>query len=212
MRVKRRSKKRSFNRSYKPRSRTGSIVRMKKTCYTGAWSFSTASTAGFWRYNTYTATNSIQNFAEIAALFDEYKINAIKVTYRPRYDDVTISDANSGQPQAYAHVIVDPSSTALPSGVYGATTLNTLLENDNVKTFTLNKPFSVYFKPKVQDQLFGGGTSSRVLTPTFMKTSENSIDHRGFHMYIQQNNFSNTSTGIILDTFVTVYMQCRNLK
>lgn len=185
------------------------VLSMKKFCYTGSWSFSTASTNGFWRYFTYTAANAVQNFSDISNLFDEYKVNAIKVTFRPRYDSITPGEA---QPQAYAHYVIDPASTTNPSGTYGATSLNAFLEQQGVRSRTLNRPFSVYFKPKMQDEVLGGSTATRVIRPTFLKTSQTAVEFGGFHMYIQQNNFANTNANIILDMFVTLFMQVKNLK
>jgi len=185
----------------------------KKMCYQGSWAFSTASTNGFWRYLTWTANNGTQNFPEIQALFDEYKINAIKVTFRPRYDTVNVTDVvTSSAPHAYAHYVIDPASTTSPNGVYGAANLNAFLEQQGVRTRTLNRPFSIYFKPKMADGLSGGTTAARAIRPTFVKTTNAGVEFTGVHMYIQQNNMSNTNPSIILDQFVTLYMQVKNLK
>lgn len=188
-------------------------LQMTRTNFVGTWSFATTTTNDFWRYFTFSAAN-IGNFTDMSNLFDEYRINAIKVTFRPRYDSViaTLGGGLTTLSQAYAHVIVDPASTLLPSGVYAATTLNTFLENQGVKTYTLNRPFSIYLKPKVQDSLQGGGTSTRVISPSFVKTSETGVDHRGFHMYLQQNAFATDNTQIKLDMYYTFYLTLRNTK
>lgn len=186
---------------------------MTRTGYAGTWSWATTTTNDFWRYMTFSAAN-IQNFTDMSNLFDEYRINAIKVTFRPRYDSIIggTTPATTAIAQAYAHVLVDPASTLLPTGVYNASGMNTLLENQGVKTYTLNKPFSVYFKPKVQDSLQGGGTATRVINPGFIKTNETGVDHRGFHMYIQQNAFATDNTQIKLDMYYTFYLTLRNTK
>lgn len=178
---------------------------MQRTSNIGAWTFSTATTSGFWRYNTYNVGQHFSNFSEIAALFDEYKVNGIKVTFRPRYD--SISPATVAQ--AYAHVIVDQDTTTTPSGTYTQATNNFFLEAGRVKTYTLNKPFSVYFKPKT-----GFPTSTGTVTqwPKYNKTTDTNCVYQGFHMFIQQNNFSTNNTDIILDQFVTLYISARNIK
>lgn len=196
-----------------PRAIVPSRFAVKRVRFQETWVFSTATTSGFWRYYTWNNTN-FNAFNEFSALFDEYKINALKYTFRPAYDTVDISVASGATPtgaQAYAHVVVDPSSTVIPSGTYTSAVLNGFLENSGVKTYTLNKPFSVYFKPKVQDQLLGGGTGTRTLRPTYIKTSE-AVDHRGFHMFLQQNAVSTVNTAIKLDVFITAYATFRNLK
>lgn len=191
--------------------RTQPQVSVKRTSYVGAWTFGTANTNDFWRYQTYTMFN-FNNFSEFSNVFDEYKLNAIKVTYRPRYDNIAVSLTGSVQPQAVAHVVVDPASTTLPGGVYNSGSLNTFMENSGVRTRLLNKAVSVYFRPKVADQVNGSGSIARMVKPGWIKTTEPNVDFRGFHMYLQQNNFSAANTNIVLDTYVTFYVQFRNLK
>lgn len=213
----RRKKRSSFRtmrrKMYRKRVRVPPVY-VKRTQYTGAWTFGVASTSDFWKYETFT-TGAINNFAELANVFDEYKINAIKVTYRPQYDTVasgTTAATMQAQPQAYMHYVIDPASATIPSGTYNLTSLNLLFEQPNVKTKTLNRPFSIYFKPKVLGQVYNTGTSATVERSPWVRTSDTSVQYRGYHAYIQQNNFSTANVGIRLDTYVTVYAQFRNLK
>lgn len=192
-----------------PRPMASSLV-TKRINYIGNWTFSSALTSGFWRYFSVTMAN-YNNFAEMAAVFDEYKVNAIKLTLRPRYDSVEAS-STATFPQAYVHYIIDPGTTLAPSGTYASGTLNTFLENDGVKTRTLNRPVSIYFRPKVSDQVFGGGTASRVVNGGWIKTTETAVDFRGIHIFLQGNNFTNVGTQCQLDQFVTFYCSFRNPK
>lgn len=207
-------KKRRYNRRrYGRRSRTKngvSIVKVKRTTYVGNWVFSTATTAGFWRYNTVQMAD-FNNFAEYASVFDEYKLCAVKYTYRPRYDSVTLPNAagDVGQPQAYAHIIIDPESSIVPAGVYNNTTLNQFLENGGVRTKTMNRPFSIYFRPKTGVSMT---TGSKKTSAPWLNTTITTLPFSGFHMYLQQNSNSSTNTNIQLDTFVTFYMKFRGQK
>lgn len=182
----------------------------KRMTYQTVWTFSTAALGGYWQYYTFNATN-IGNFAEFANVFDEYKINAVKYTFRPRYDSV---DANSATtlPQATMHYFVDQASTVVPTGVYSSATLNTFLENSGVKSRTLNRPVSIYYKPMASDQLTGGSTVSRVFKPGWIKTDNTTISFRGFHAFLQLNNFATANANVQLDIFITFYMSFRNLK
>lgn len=192
-------------RAFRTRKNVKPKVVMKRTSYIGAWTFGTATTNDFWRYRTYNANQHFTNFTEISSLFDEYKINRIKITFRPRYNDVPIG----GQPEAYAHVIVDPESKVTPSGTYTQATVNAFLENGNVRTFNLARAFSVYFRPKV---LMSTPTGTVATFPKYMNTTDNTVVHSGFHMFLMQNNMLTTNTNIILDEFVTIYMSARNPK
>lgn len=191
-----------------PRAPRAPGVMLKRTNYVGNWTFGTATTNDFWRYLAYDMT-SFNAFAEFAAVFDEYKVNAIKVTFRPAYDS-TLPDTVGIQ--AYAHTIIDPGSTLLPSGTYNSTALNIFLQNDGVKSKTLNKPFSVYYKPKVLDQVFSTGTAGALRSSPWVRTTETGPVYRGFHMFLQQNNFGTANTQVKLDMFVTYYISFRNIR
>lgn len=184
---------------------------MKRTVYAGAWTYASTTTNDFWRYQSFTAGSHINNFAELANVFDSYKINAIKQTWRPRYDSVDAASASANN-TVYAHIVIDPDTTTLvPTGVQGAGTLNGFLEQgDRVKTFTCNRPFSVYFKPKIQSQGLGGDTQTTVAS-RFLKTTNTSATHRGYHMYLAPNNFG-AAPNLILDSYITVYFTMKDLK
>lgn len=193
--------------------RAANVLSTARTFYAGNWTFGTASVNDFWRYGTYTLS-SLPSYNEYVNLFDEYKINAVKVTFRPRYDSISPSDivGTANQPQAYAHYQIDPASTTVPAGIYNNTTLNTFLEASGVKTVTLNRPFSIYFKPKVNTSVFGGSSGAEVVKGGWIKTTESAVSYRGYHMFLQQNNFGAVGTSIQLDMFVTYYMTFKNMK
>lgn len=205
-------KRRKVMRTRKVARKVG-VVNVKRTLYAGNWAWATTATNDFWRYVTFDMT-SFNNFNELAAVFDEYKVNAIKVTYRPQYDSIQNQTAAGtlAQPQAYAHYIIDPASTVNPAGTYVSATLNSFLEQQGVRTRTLNRPFSIYFKPKVVDQVLGTGTGSVMRGSPWVRTSDIGTAYRGYHMFIQQNALSSGNTNIKLDTYVTFYCQFRNLK
>lgn len=187
---------------------------VKRTFYLENWTWNTTTTAGFWRYNSFTLSQ-LPNVVEFTGLFDEYKICAIKVQYRPSYDSVP-SDApalnvNTG-PQSYAHMYVDPASTVLPSGLYNSGTLNSFLESDKVRSVNTNRVFSVYFRPKIRDGVQGTGPNAEIRRSKWIRTNETGAVHSGFHIFLQQNNFSTTNVRISLDVFVTFYMMFKNLR
>lgn len=197
-----------------PRSIVPATINVRRTVFGGNWTLSTAATNGFWRYQVFDMSN-FNNFAEFASIFDEYRVNAIKVTYRPSYDSITLPTTGSTaitQPQAYAHVCVDPSSTLIPSGAYGTSALQSLFENDGVKTFTLNRPFSIYYKPKVAEAVFNTGTASVMRSSPWVRTSETATVYRGYHMFLQANNFATTNANVSLDYYITMYVSFRNVR
>lgn len=142
-------------------------------------------------------------------MFDEYKIAAVKVTFRPAFDSVVNGGTNG--PQAYAHCLVDAATTVSPSGTYTSANMNTFMENVGVRTFTCNKPFSLYMKPKVSEGLLGGSTSDKMLVAPYIKFTATGVDHRGFHMFIQENGFVATNP-LSLDIYVMYYMTWCNSR
>lgn len=208
-------KRRAYRKKRMMRKRSG-VVHIKRTSYAGNWTFDTVSTAGFWRYIGPDIT-AFNNFSEFANVFDEYKVNGIKWTFRPAYDSVqnisaTTANQQLGQLQSYAHIVVDPGSTIQPTGSYGSLSLNTFLENDKVRTVTLNRPFSVYYRPKVLDNVFNTGTAAEVRRAGFIRTTETAAAFRGFHMYLQQNGMTVGNANIKLDLYVTFYVTFKNVK
>lgn len=197
-----------------PRTIVPAKLQCKRTFYNGAWQFGTAQTSDYWRYFSYTL-GQLPTVTEFTSLFDEYKINAIKVTFRPSYDSVP-SDApalnvNTG-PQAYAHIFIDPAQTALPAGVYNSATLNSFLENDKIRTVTANRPFSVYFRPMIRDAVQGTGANAELRRSKYIRSNETGAVYSGFNMFLQQNNFSTSNSRISLDMFVTYYMTFKNMR
>lgn len=216
-RVRRRVKRRTRTRSRYRRGRVATPTRLtlKRTFYSGSWDFNATVTNGWWRYHTFT-TADINNFAELAAFFDMYKINGIRQTWRPAIDNVANTLTGTvTNPQAYAHTVIDPDSTVLPSGVYSQAAVNAFMEQgDRVKTHTLNRPFSVYFKPKIVNDI--GGDAFTTVPSRFLRSTNLNAAHRGYHMLLQFNSMVNPTTPIggnlRLDSFITVYFTLRGQK
>lgn len=182
----------------------------KRTMFIYNWTMATTTTNDFWRYFEPNLSD-LPDLSQYQDIFDEYKINAFKYTFRPRYDTTT-SGNSSSIPQAYAHIIKDPGSTVSPSGLYGSATLNSFLANGNVKSYTLNRPFSVYMKPRVYQEMSASTTGLQLAKPRFFRIGDTLIRHRGFHIMLQQNNFGTVNTQVQLDVYLTLYLTMRGAR
>lgn len=190
-----------------------SFLNVKRTYAVASWTWGTAATADFWRYFTCTAGTGFNNFAEFANVFDEYKINGIKVTYRPRYDSVSPADVTAGARKMIATYCVDGASTVIPSGLFTIANLNTLLENSKTRQVSAEKKFSIYYKPMVQDGVNGSSSAGRTIRCPWLKTDQTAVPFAGFHLFIHSNNFNvPTVASPVYDQYITVYAQFRNLK
>lgn len=187
---------------------------VKRTFMFDAWQPNSASVGGFWRYYDI-RLNDLPSIADYVNMFDCYRIRAVKFQFVPKYDSFAGNDkTTSGTTNAWgcnASVIVDPNSTVTPVGVYGKSDYATFSENGNVKMYNGNRPFSVYFRPKVLDTIAGVSANPRVAP--WIQTSSPSVAHRGFHIFLSDYNFS--ATGLAnqsYNIFVTVYMQFKAVK
>lgn len=210
-------RRRRFNIPRVPRYSAVNVVKAKRTFFYENWTPSTASTTGFWRYYQPTL-NMLPSLSEFSALFDQYKLSAIKITLRPRYDNFAGNDTTdvtlpgtTAQGGTNVHVLIDPdTTTTVPSGTYTSGNLNTFLENGAVRSYTGLKPINIYWKPKVGSAMSVG--ESRVKAP-WCGTGTNPVQiaHHGVHIFLQDTNFTGTFNQSF-DVFITYYMQFKALK
>lgn len=213
-------------------------VNIKRRYYAGFVSASTTNTEGFWSYispsisdalASYPAGGSlwngssplspnlkgIPNLVEYASLFDLYKVHGIRYEFKPRFQDLNYGQVSSTASAQYASAgyvtySVDPTpGSQTLSGVYGIDTLNKFLEDSpQAKTVRCDKPFSIYWKPKVSEQYGSGGL--RWVRPQWSLLSGDSlkIPHNGFYIMAHNNNFSSTSlpTTHQYDVYITWYI------
>lgn len=217
-RPKRNVKRRRFNmtsRRQRIPSQRQSKVFYKRTFWSRNWTPGTAATTDFWKYFEYNL-GALPNRAELGAIYDEAKINAIKIKMIPRYDNFAGNDTTdttlpgvTNQGSTKVHVVIDPKTTSVPAGTYTATTLNDFLEQGNVRTYDGTKPVTIYFKPSIGNYLFSGQqqfTSSR-----YISVNDTSTNHRGVHVFLQDINLTGTFNQSF-DVFVTFYMTLRGMK
>lgn len=194
-------------RSIKPQ-----ILTVARKFWLEHWTPVPLTTDRFWKYYTFNPSQ-IPNWTDYFNLFDQYKINALKFEFRPRWDNYAGND-KTAPPDTNAsgtmlHVCNDPySSVTVPSGVYSSATLNSFMEQGNVKTYPGNRVVSVYFKPTVNMDT-AAGPNVRVRAPWL--TNNTISQHLGFHIFAQDSNF----LGIFnqsFDVFVTAYFSMRNVR
>lgn len=106
-------RRRRFTKRYRRYGRNrirtrGRYLRVKRTIALGSAAepflrFSTVATGNFWQYVTPTldsamnnfgtnsAMNGVTNIAEYQALFEQYKLSAVKYTFRPQFPEINTS-------------------------------------------------------------------------------------------------------------------------
>lgn len=183
------------------------------------WQYQTVSLAnGPFRFSGSSRLSGLTNLSEYAALYDLYRLRAVKFEFLPKMGAIvqtqvvgaTPATTSANQPPRVC-IIKDPQSTLVPSGTYTAANLNVLLENGG-KIYRGDRKFSVYLRPKVTEQ-YGSG-AIRYVSPqwTATDTTGQAMEHRGFHMFLFRNNFDVSPSDFAFDVFVTYYLQFKNPK
>lgn len=187
-------------------------VNFKRTFWLELWSPNSVSTNGFWRYYQPSLSNLPSN-GEIAAMFDLYRINGIKMVFRPKWDSfdganlTTNGTTNAGF--MTVSTCVDTRAAFAPTGTYTSTTFNAFAENGNVKIRRGTRDISVFFKPTVQNTV--QGLTATPLARQWISTGQTAINHKGVHVFINDQNFSGQFTQSF-DVFVTYYLSCKGVK
>lgn len=201
------------------RPRSEGILNIKRKFHFGLWQPNTTSVNGYWR-PLYLALNQIPNYTELTALFDNFKINAIKYTLMPNY---TAADANQvytganilNKPQMA--ICYDKYSTQVIAGSYSQATWNIFAEQGKVKIVKDPlQPVHIYVsKPTVHTYTAAvSGLPSQLKPSRFLATDNyTSANHYGAQVFISDPNFSgNNLAPYSWDIYVTVYMQVKNQK
>ena len=180
------------------------------------WTPSTAATVNFFKQFTFTSSG-MTDYAAFSSLYDYYKINAIKMVLRPRYDNFAGNDTTdttapgiTNQGTTMVHVLRDMYGSYSAVGAYSSTTLNNFLENGRVRTYQGIKPITLYFQPTVD---FYTNTSAidKKIKPMWFPTADSSVLHYGPHIFLQDVNLTGTFNQSF-DIFVTYYMSFKGMK
>lgn len=208
------SRKRVYKRRV-PRGVKTQMLSVQRTFFLSTWAWASTTTNDFWRYFAGSFVQ-LPNAAEYKALFDTYKINGIKFTFRPNIDGVNPSDVAgaTGGGMGNVHYIIDQDNSYSPLGAWSSATVNSFLELGNVKTRSMNKPFSIYYKPKISNDVTGSLTNGQPMRPVFLRTDSDSVPHNGVHILLQpSNSFAASPTfRVTFDIFATFYMQFKGNK
>lgn len=195
--------------------RSGAASSFTRTFFLENWVFSTVSTNGFWRQYTPNFAQ-IPNSAEYGALFDTYRVNAVKMTFRPRFNG---ADANGGATTTvsmpYLSWYVDPKSNTNATGTYSSSTMNTFLENCNgrARSRQFTRPISVYWKPLVAVNSYTAGNPGEYKRCPWLSTANYpTVPMRLLNVFLNDNNFANTIAGWTADVYVTFYFQCKGAR
>lgn len=144
--------------------------------------------------------NDLPNNSEFTALYDNYKINAVKISFIPQQDaNVSLSLANNAIANARFFSAIDYTDSS------GPVTINELREYKTVKWTSLLRTHTRYiYKPKILD-------SSGFSVAPWMATTSSAANYFGLKIAIEDIQ----STGITSFTYkieCKYYLSFKNVK
>lgn len=157
--------------------------------------------------------DSLPNYTEFTALYDMYKINAIKLTFVPTASEY-INSTTSGAPTPNGfqrfNSVLDFDDTAVP-----------VSENDLLQYATLRntpgwRPHTRYFKPRILqtvDEIVGATLGSSSSGPKWISCLSPSVEHLGVKIFVAPPIAgSAVAAAITYSVYATYYLSCRNTK
>lgn len=168
-----------------PRMMRQNIVFAKRTYRIGSWDASTTWNGGTTGQFVF-QLNNLPNASEFVNLFEQYKINGVKLTFIPNYtgDDAAQAEANvviSGGPAWHTapriYTVIDK------DGDYQTSTENAMLENNNARLVrNPYRQFTVYVKkPAVQFEVGTGAVFSQAAPKAspWLDCKNSQVNHYG---------------------------------
>lgn len=201
-RKKRSSKKRSFNRSYRPRKSSYTrVVRFKSTQFAQSINGNAGGTTQY--FGTGFTLSSVPNSASYTGLFDQYRLTKIQVKFIQSFVNVVAAPNSVGQPVMY---IVSDMDDATPP-----TSISQIIEREGARILNFSGAKSVHthtLTPYVASADLDSSLvlrSSSVRKSPWLNCSYNNISHFGL-----KYAFDNLPLNAQINLYVTYYFECKN--
>lgn len=145
--------------------------------------------------------NSVQAYTDFVAMFDRYKISGIKVRFIPL---TTQSTVGSSVPYLVYSIDLDDAST--PSS-YGE-----INQKYNVHKKRLDKPCSIYIKPRIAQSIYSGLTSGYAIAPknTYIDCNDTGVPHYGLKFWFRDVALGATTTDTVVRIETTYYLSMKD--
>lgn len=190
-------KRKAVGRKMRPWRRARRVLRQpvqyfKRSTYTQT--FQVTSTAGFTSNAVVFRLSDIPNSSEFIGLYDQYKINAVKVQVIPRINSAEIAQAVS-----QVASVIDYDDSVVPAN------MNTLVQYQNFKLTQGTKIHSRYLKPKISIPTTGAGTM--VAKSQWLDVATPDVPHYGI-----KYGFPQTPNAQTFDIKIDFYLAFKNVR
>lgn len=195
--------KRSYKRVPRPRRFNNQVHSFKQSTELSNISVAAATTQQF----AYTFDlNQLTNVASFNTLFDEYRINAVKVSFTPAYNfyGTAVTAGTVSMPVIYTVTDYD-SDASLAAGA--------LDQYTNLKYRSFNRTHTHYLKPKVLNQIFisAGSTGNNPIRAPWLDMANANVPHYGILGVITASDSSKIAAQLVR-VHATFYLQCRYVR
>lgn len=181
---KRKGAGRSYRRRYTRRTRINKrgqkLYLFKRFCDFGALTISNITGTGA-AYNF--SLSDLPNYTEFTALYDSYKINAVKITFRPQQtQSISIGAVNNPNASSRFMSAIDYNDGTAP------TSMDEIRQYQSCKVTGILKPHSRYiFKPKILT------TDSFSMSP-WLSTSVPNTNYFGLKLWVEPMDSTSTTS------------------
>lgn len=118
--------------------------------------------------------DDVANYSEYLAMFDRYKICAIKIRFIPQYNVAQMATPNQNNVVPKLFTLIDVNDSSPPSN------LNEMRQYSNVKVTRGYYQKKIYFRPMIAAGVYQGGTYGAAMnTRGWISTSDYQVVHYG---------------------------------
>lgn len=170
--------------------------------------------AGTWTAYPYTfRAGNLPNYSAYQALFDQYRINAVKLTFTPYWDNNDLGQQGSTTVAAMPRVYTIIDRNGIGPG--SIATEDLMLEYGNCRQITRpGQPFSIYIKsPGIETdvEVSGVGVPAMTMYKKFLDTNTGTVDHFGCAIGWIQPGVTGT-TSFNYHVVATYYLQFKTIR
>lgn len=209
-RVKLIRKKRMAQRVVSPLKRVMRQIRQpvqyfKRTLYYSGWTANSTTADTFLNY--YGVLSVVPNYTEFTNLFDQYRINGIKIQLIPRGNSSDIGTSSASPPTGQS---VGVFSIIDYDDINVLTSFTQAVQYQNLKMTRSHQIHSRYFKPRIANSVYNGaaGVVNAGSVRGWIDCDNPSVPHMGVKMVLQQSpNLAQT-----FDLKIDYYLAFKNVR
>lgn len=150
--------------------------------------------------------NGLADITHFTSLFDQYRINMIKLTFKPQYTNFNAT-ANQAYEVPYIYLAVDLDTGQAPASI------EELDQYTRKKIRLFNKPVSMAWKPAILSSCYNTATSTAYYTvmKRWLDAAYSTVPHYGLKVGIVNSNSASTVAQTVRVT-CTLWFQFRNVR